>query len=486
MKRVLLFCMAALMLVSVCGCSNSNKREIVRLTLSTEDSEAILAAAGITLPEVEEVEAANTTVEWFGWYDPFHNYSDDEVVNTGYWTFTNKYGCEVEWIETDYFTRNDDLANLIMSANSPDFSPTGNSVIGVFPLNCIKGMYVAVDDYIDYTDPLWADVAYAADQFKLGGQHYAIITDMHTSNVCVYNRRVINEWGFEDPATLYANDEWTWDVFYDMCMEFSDFEENRYALDGYAYESTFVEATGMQAIMMDENGKYYSNIDAPELERAQDVLYNLVKNECTYHEGSNRWAIRNGTYGAGLKEGLCLFYVIGTDFFTGPVDEISAVWGDVTAGELMFAPLPRDPDGDGRYYASASPVGYQLVSGGENHAGAGLLAACERFKIIDPTVISIDEKNLKEVYLWTDEMLEMYDTCYELTQSNPVMCVTGNLQPQLESAVNSLTQGITRSENPSTWAQLKEQNRDAIDYYIEEINAMIDEFNEKGELDIPY
>ncbi|MBQ8395979.1 MAG: hypothetical protein IJX54_03160 [Oscillospiraceae bacterium] len=53
MKKFLSLIIALLMVFALVGCG-SNKREIVKLTLSTEDSEAILAAAGITLPDAEE------------------------------------------------------------------------------------------------------------------------------------------------------------------------------------------------------------------------------------------------------------------------------------------------------------------------------------------------------------------------------------------------------------------------------------------------
>ena len=56
------------------------------------------------------------------WVDSFHNYSEDEIVNTGYWTFSQKYGGEVEWVETSYGTRFDDLANLMLSEDPPDFT----------------------------------------------------------------------------------------------------------------------------------------------------------------------------------------------------------------------------------------------------------------------------------------------------------------------------------------------------------------------------
>ena len=117
-----------------------------------------------------------------------------------------------------------------------------------------------------------------------------------------------------------------------------------------------------------------------------------------------------------------------------------------------------------------------IVSGAENPEGVALLASCERFKIVDPTVVDIDRQQLKEIYLWTDEMLEMYDTCYEIAKSNVQMYYNGNLTSELDSTYGKLRDG--GKLNQSTWAQLKESYRDTFDYYLEEQNALIDEYIE--------
>ncbi len=475
MKRILTLSLALIMIFVLVGCGKE-KRQIIKLTLSTEDSEAILAAAGIVLPDAEEAKGANSTVTWLAWYDEFHNYSEDEIINTGFYTFTEKYGGEVEWIECDYFERMNDLANLVLAGNPPDFTPFGTNSTAVYPMACIKGQYQPVDDYIDYDDPLWAGMKETADYFVLKGQHYGIIFDLGVANVVPYNRRVIEEWGFDDPAELYANDEWTWDVFYEMCMEFSDGDENRYALDGYAYAGALVESTGQQMLQVDENGVFYSNLDSPEIERAQNLIYDLAKNDCKYHEGTSMWALRNNaTFGAGVKDGLCLFYVIGISFFTDTVEEVSALWGDIEAGELMFAPLPRDPQGDGIYYECSTISAYGMVKDCKNPDGVALLAACNRFKIVDPTVVRIDRKQLEEVYKWNQEMLEMWDTCREIALANQRIDLTGNLPDGLQNTINNLGNGIIRNTTPSTWAQLKEQNQESFDYYIDELNSLISE-----------
>ena len=464
-RRLVCVLLAALVVFVMVGCGKE-KRQIIKLTLSTEDSEAILAAAGIMLPDAESAKGAGTTITFHHWVDGFHNYSEDEIVNTGYWTFSEKYGGEIEWVETTYGTRFDDLANLIMADNSPDFTTAS---VNTFPERCLKSVFIPVGDYIDYTDPLWSGTAEFVERyFSMNGEPWIICTDVKATDVCTYNRRVIEEWGFDDPAELYANDEWTWDIFFEMCVEFSDPDEERYALDGWAWQSALVNSTGVTLIAIDGEGQFIHNLDDPSLEAVQTVIYDLNKNDCRCP------TVMRGTEqdGAGMKEGLCLFWLREKWAFTGPVDDISAVWGDIANNEIMFVPIPRNPNGDGNYYLGGQPVGYHIIYGARNPDGVVLLSMCERFKILDPTVISIDEKQLKEIYLWTDEMLEMNDRCQELAKGYPVVNFSPGCPAQLNSAVNNLITGTT-GNNPQTWAQLKEQYMESIEYYLEDLNDWV-------------
>ena len=475
MKRLLSLALVLLMVVSIVGCGKSKKRQPIQLTLSTEDAEAILKAAGITLPDSGVAAGANSVVQYFGWGDPFQNYSDDEIVNTGYWTFQEKYGGKIEFVETTYFEQSDDLANLIMAGTPPDTMTGGWS----FPMGAVQGTVQAIDPWIDIDDPLWSPMKELFDKFSIGGKHYQICIQTAPSNVVVYNRRVIDEFGFDEPATLYYNDEWTWAKFYEMCVDFSDPDEDRFALDGYAFNGMFVESSGQQYLMSDKNGLYYSNLDSPEIERGQNYLYDLLKNDCCYGRGT--WALR-GDFGAGMKEGKCLFCVIGESFFTAPVDEIEATWGAISEGELMFAPIPRDENGDGVYYMPSSFIDIKgsmvIINNARNPEGAALLASCIRFKAIDPIVIQIDERQLRDIYLWNDDMIEMSKECQRLAQANFLMGSANNIPSSLQSVYSRLENGIIRSgANPSTWAQLKEANGESFEYYIEELNAIIEEFS---------
>lgn len=120
-KRITALLLILVLIVGLVGCGQ-NKRKVIELTLSTEDAEAILKAAGIVLPDAESTPAAGTTIKYHHYIDAFHNYSEDEVIHTGYWTFKQKYGCEVEFIETTWATQSQDLANLVLSGDPPDFT----------------------------------------------------------------------------------------------------------------------------------------------------------------------------------------------------------------------------------------------------------------------------------------------------------------------------------------------------------------------------
>lgn len=464
----------------ICSCRlRQEKREIVQLTLSTEDAEAILAAAGISLPSVEETPAAGSVVKWYAWHDPFHNYSDAEVVNTGYFTFTEKYGCEVEWIECTWKARFDDLATLLLGGTPPD-AYRGDSEI--FPYYAIKGVFQPVDEYIDYEDPLWAGTAdFARSHFTLGGKTYMIVTDVMFDCCVAYNRRVMSEWGFDDPAELYYNDEWTWNAFYEMCVDFSDPDENRYALDGWMYDNAIMESGGIDLVTYDtETGLFVSNLDDPRLEKGANLINDLKKNDCIFPVWANGWQLRGGAEveGTGIKEGLCLFWLRGHYAFTGPVEEISNVWGDITANEIMFCPMPRDDEGDGNYYTTINSAGYTIIKDCENPEGVALLASCDRFKILDPTVVSIDRQQLEDTYLWTDEMLDMYDHLHDLANTaNIVMPYNEGLGLKLDGVVNNCKE-LGRLQTPRTWAQVKESYGETLNFYIDELNQSVIEFNE--------
>ncbi len=482
-KKIIAVLLSLIMIAALVGCG-SKKREVVQLTLSTEDSEAILSAAGIALPDAEVAAGAGTTVKWFAHYDAFQNYDEGEIVALGAWTFQEKYNGKLEWVETTWGSRWDDLALNIMGDTPADLFP-GETAI--FPGNVIKGMFQPVNDYIDYDDPLWSDMReYAETYFNLGGKIYAAVIDTDFGTVCPYNRRVMEEWGFNDPAEMFYNNEWTWDEFYDMCASFSEPDEDRYAVDGWFWSAALIYSAGKTVIELDpEACQFYSSADDPALERAADIVYELNRNECVYPRWNNDgWSTRNGgAEGAGIKDASCLFWPVGLYVLNGAgttLETIGETWGDMAAGEIMFVPMPRDPNGDGNYYIQASPFAFVIINGAKNPDGAALMCQCTRFKTIDPVVRQIDRKQLKEKLLWTDEMLDMRDACMNIANGeHPIVDYGDGMGTELAS-INGTFMGLGTMRDAQSWAQLKEANSERLQYYIDELNKDINDFIERG------
>lgn len=167
--------------------------------------------------------------------------------------------------------------------------------------------------------------------------------------------------------------------------------------------------------------------------------------------------------------------------FTGTVEEISAVWGDMTEGELMYVPMPRDPNGDGNYYLESYPNGYCIIKGCDNPDGVALLVSCMRFKVLDPTVVDIDRRLLEEVYLWNKDMLDMHDYLIDLvnTSESLIMSYDAGMGDTVNNAVSNI-EGFSHSQNISSWAQVKEAYGDSLQYGIDELNKTIDDFIAAG------
>ena len=398
------------------------------------------------------------------------------MIHTGYWTFKQKYGCEIEFIETTWATMSQDLANFVLSGDPPDFTKCWESD---FPYPFINDLCAPVGDYIDYDDPLWSGMKYFSDHyFSLNGEPLLFLTDVQNNSLVLYNRRVFTEWGFDDPAELFYNDEWTWDKMLDMAMEFSDVDEGRYAFNGWHTDATFFSSTGTFPVLLDsDTGTFYSNIDDPRLERAAQFLMDVSKNDLGFPHWSNGWSLNYGDEGGGMKEGVTLF-AMGPCYILDEIvskEQEEARFGDMDAGEVMVVPAPRDPNGDGEYYIDSMPVGYSLIKGAKNPEGVTLLAACDRFKVIDPTVIRIDERQKRDVLGWTQEMLDMWNEMYNIAGSHNTIVQYSGLENVTTYYNNMIS--FNSYDNQSSWAELKEANKDALEYAIEELNELIKNYS---------
>ncbi len=202
----------------------------------------------------------------------------------------------------------------------------------------------------------------------------------------------------------------------------------------------------------------------------------INKNDLGFPHWNNGWALNYGNEGGGMREGMTLF-AMGPSYILDEIiskEEEEMRFGSMDDGEVMVVPLPRDPNGNGEYYIDSMPVGYCLIKGANNPEGVALLASCERFKVVDPTVIRIDERQKMEVLGWSEEMLTMWNHMYDVANSHNTIVQYSGLDKVSKYYGDMIS--FNNWKNPSTWAELKEKNRDALDFSLSELNAEMEAY----------
>ena len=470
-KRVIAGMIAVLSAFSVVGCgkddgSGDGDRGAVAFTDEQQKIVEELANSS-TLPDRE---LANKEINWFGHYDL--NPSEGKSASADIELFKLKYDGVIKDNSTTWETRFDDLAKLVIADTAPDFFAADD--MDVFPKGAIRGMFQPIDDYIDFDSALWSDVKTAADEFVFNGNHYVALIEVQPNLVCVYNRATIDAEGYEDPAELFANGEWDLDIFFEMCENFVDPDQEKYALDGYWYDEAIQQTTGVPLIGL-EDGKIVSNLGSAEIAVIENRMYDETRKGIVFPRKDNNWKTRgSGQNGEGLGDGKTLFIPIGL-WALEDAPEKTKLFGDIAAGEVMFVPMPDNTDNE-PYYVSARVNGYVLCTGAPNPEGFAAYMDCKRACLLDEGIQQIGVEQLKNVYGWSDEMIEMKKTIYDMCKENPVFEFYNGVDDQLSSLFNNTISAGTMTEGEdgaTTWTELVGQNESAVNYLVNQANTEI-------------
>ncbi len=482
LKKLLAGAVALTMTAGMVSCGNSDNAsdtssDDTGIQLNDEQAEQVASLAD----QLEDIELENKTIKWIAHYDI--NPTEGSVEDPAIELFETKYGGTIEWVQTTWDTRFDDIATHVMANDSPDFFPSSD--MDTFPKGAIKGMFDPIDgiDGLDLDSDLWADTVDIMNDFTFDGQRYICVIYVSPSYLCVYNTTTIEEYGFDDPAELYHQGEWDWDVFYDMCVKFTDAENDKYGLDGYGYTNAICETSGMPIISY-EDGQLVNNMGDPTIEKVQDFMYELGKNNVMFDRSSNNWYTRgDGTTGYGLGTYQTLFIPVGLWALEVPVASTEP-FGDIEAGEIMFCPMPKDPDSD-TYYISSRFEGYVMCHNAPNPEGFAAFMNC--CMVCRDSTDNIKEETLVNEYKWTQEMIDMRQECLELCKTNPVFDISSGISAEMDATMQNVTQAtMVTGGNSETWTQCVEEYGRVVDYLLAEVNEKIKTVEETGEYDTDF
>ncbi|MBQ8377717.1 MAG: extracellular solute-binding protein [Oscillospiraceae bacterium] len=463
-KRILAFSLALATALSAFGCGKDDENKKTTTTepkkLESHQQEQLDNLAE-NMENVRQLESSE--IDWFSFWDINPTEAEDKEIGADLALFQTKYNGKINYIQTTWEKKFDDLAALVLSNNAPDF--IGADDMDIFPKCAIKDMIIPIDDYFDLDDPLWEGTKESADKFEFQGHHYVSVIRNDPSYIVIYNKNTIEENGLDDPAQLFADGEWNWDTFSEMCIEFTNPDEDKYALDGWYYEKAFLQSSGVPLIGI-EDGDLVNNIYSETLADVNNMMYDLQKNGVVYPKHDHGWQLRGNLEGNGIGSGLTLFYPIGLWAIEQPPSK-TEVYGDIAAGEVMFVPVPNSAESDAAYVPSRVHA-FCLVKGGKNPEGVAAYLDCARYCEIDNSTAEITLEQLTKDYGWTQEMIDMRDTIYEMSAENPVFDFEQGVSADLNSICDTAIRGTMNPQEQKTWTSVVEANAGSIDYLLKE------------------
>jgi len=467
-KKVLAFALALSCVAGLASCSSESDGEHGYLMESETTTQLTVAINTETLaPEQEEqvadladslpyMELSNKTVKWLSFYDPWHPSGSGNSKPISMELFEKKYGGDVEYIETTWATQFDDLATSVLSGEGVDIFPAIEAV----PKCVISGITQSYDDYVDWENPLWQSVRGLNDTYAINGKHYLMACQSTAGYVVYYNRKTIDDLGYDDPKELYENGEWTMDKFKSMLMDFVDPEAGTYGLDGWFNQTPLYLASGVPSISI-KDGKMSNNLMDPNLERAMSFQYDLFKNGLVLDKSKFSW----NTQIQFMGEGKELFYIGG--FYE--VETAPEIWSEKFGEDMFFVPIPRDEMAD-KYYYNAGIDCYNLCTGAGNPEGAARLMECVIASYDDENAVRINEEKHKNDFGWTDEMIEMKKEVERLTNENPIADIYGGLPKDTADIVGNL---INQPLTGTDWYTARESIFDAVQVGVDDVNSQI-------------
>ena len=305
-------------------------------------------------------------IVWLGYYD----LQTDGSASEQYKIFTSElYGGSIDYVQTTsgsaYFEK---LATMISSDDSPDIV---RYEWRSFPTGMSKNMYESLDNDIDLDDPLWSGMKNIAENFTYKGVHYYYPYRITTNFALNYNKKSIEEYALDDPYDLYMNNNWTWDTFKKLLIDWCNADENHI---GYAGEGgmSFIATTGTSLVKVQPDGSVKNNIGDVNVTRAMDFCADLYRNGLTHQGELGDWV--SPQLWADNSDRV-LFLGMNPEWTYGAaaaqVQNKSGVEDDIcnTVSDFAFVPFPRDPQSD-EYSIAYDTFGYLVAKGAKNKKGA--------------------------------------------------------------------------------------------------------------------
>lgn len=462
-KRTLAFAVAITSVVAAAGCGSSG-----------DSSSAVTTVPKVEVNDTDEIEmipdGAQKEILWMGTYNLNPENGADKTVEM---TLFNNKGGTVKYSQVSDNEKFDKLASAIMSKK--DVPDIFKYEWMAFPAQVLKDMYQPIDDIVDFSDPLWKDTADTADQFVLKDKHYVAPISFSVGTLFMYDHALIEDEALDDPYELYMDGQWDWDAWYELMDTFvsnAPAGTERNGINGW-FQTQVIQQTGKTMVTYDGK-EFKSNLNDPDIERAENLLYEIGKNKLVNTE----WL---GTAQQVLKGGNTLFYCMGPWAMTGRN-------GPQEGDDWRVVPVPKDPNTDEKYMTS-DMLAYMWVNGSTAKEAVKTWFECCRVAQTNEEY----KENGREKFLnanpqWTPEMYQVlvdsssseykqvFDYGYGIssTMSNDWANEDGNC---ITRKLYEFTNKQDEDGHQYTWTELRESYSATVNSELKKINEAVAAYN---------
>lgn len=452
-KKVVGIALCAALVLGTTGCKEEEQKQNPAITTSNTLDDDIRNPVDIDefVEKSDDNKLENPNLTYFSHYDM--RVAGD--IKPGVKLFEETYGGKIEYQQVGWGERISKLQTLISTGMSPDLVDREGEF---FPYLMSQNLYTDLSDYIDLSEPQWSGFENLIESYSWEGKHYYYpFTANALPNILIYDADLFRSLGIDNPLELYEKDEWDWNSFKRVMVEFVN--NNEEALGGVQglVSNDIMASTGIPLIGV-ENGKAVNNINSSVIDNAANFLMDLRKQGLTVR-GDGMWSNEPMP----LATGKVAFLGVGQwriSTFTALPDR-----------NFEFVPFPRDPSAD-KYYYNLFTFGYMVPSGAPNPEGAAAFINIMRRCQVEPDLRAVVDESIMTEKSYTKEAYDFMVRYEDLDKYDVVVENYSGFSSELTELIDSMLINVAFEEGQGDqmglgWTQLRATNEGVINSYLE-------------------
>jgi len=332
---------------------------------------------------------------------PIYKMRDDTVSFLSHWNaetpdsvhmiaYMEKYGGpNIQFITYTYGECGMKLQAMVLAENAPDvYKLRDRDLVTLM----FSDVWSDITNDFDWDNRNWRDLAPFMQYVTVNGKVLAA-PEMNANTMIWFNRTLFEEYGIEDPLTLWEKNEWTKDNFDNICRKLTIKEGGNTSIYGYGFGHTWLrEVFAMYDtnFALFENGKHVDNTDDPKIADAIAYLNQMGSVEKVYCDMSKASAY--------FASGKLAMYMYGNWLSMSEPFRTMAV-----EGKIDFVPIPENTAtglGPRQDYVLG---GHAIPVGAKNREGAKAFIEIFNFYKQTPELDMVSTEAQCEINAWTVE-----------------------------------------------------------------------------------